>query len=173
MSTKWKQETFEYPLQLQSVNNKIWARYTTKQDFRNLFKRSLCYNCLLSLIQVLLISYLMIWQNPLTIFYLVVPILVFSASIVAQLVKNLPAMQETPVQFLGWEDPLEKGMATHFSILAWRIPRTEEPGRLQFMGSQRIRHDWTTFTFTFILIGTSWSMSIKKSFVGLLDVFEC
>ena len=55
---------------------------------------------------------------------------------VAQLVKNLPAMQETWVQFLGWEDPLEKEMATHSSILAWRIPRTEEPGRLQSMGPQ-------------------------------------
>ena len=61
---------------------------------------------------------------------------IFGASIVAQLVKNLPAMQETWVQFLGWEDPLEKEMATHSSILAWRIPWTEEPGRLQSMGSQ-------------------------------------
>ena len=52
------------------------------------------------------------------------------ASLVAQMVKNLPAMQETWVQSLGWEDPLEKGMATHCSILAWRIPWTEEPGRL-------------------------------------------
>ena len=52
-------------------------------------------------------------------------------SLIAQLVKNTPAMQETPVLFLGWEDPLEKGMATHSSILAWRIPWTEEPGRLQ------------------------------------------
>ena len=52
----------------------------------------------------------------------------------AQMVKNPPAMQETWVQFLGWEDPREKGMAIHFSILAWRIPRTEEPGQLQSMG---------------------------------------
>ena len=52
------------------------------------------------------------------------------ASLVAQRVKNLPAMQETPVRFLGWEDPLEKGMVTHSGILAWRIPLTEEPGRL-------------------------------------------
>ena len=59
----------------------------------------------------------------------------------AQMVKNLPAMQETQVQSLGWEDSLAKGMATHDSILAWRIPRTEEPGRLQSIGSQRIRHD--------------------------------
>ena len=51
-------------------------------------------------------------------------------SLVAQMVKNLPAMQETRVQSLGWEDPLEKGMATHFSILAWKIPWTEEPDRL-------------------------------------------
>ena len=58
------------------------------------------------------------------------------ASLIAQSVKNLPAMQETWVQFLGWEDPLEKEMATHSSILAWRIPWTEEPGGLQSMGSQ-------------------------------------
>ena len=60
----------------------------------------------------------------------------FWASIVVQLVMNLPAMQETQVWFLGWEDPLEKEMATHSSILAWRIPWTEEPGRLLSMGSQ-------------------------------------
>ena len=57
------------------------------------------------------------------------------------MVKNLPAMQETLVQSLGLEDPLEKGTATHSSILAWRIPWTEEPGRLQSMGSQRVGHD--------------------------------
>ena len=57
-------------------------------------------------------------------------------SCVAQSVKNLPAMQETWVQFLGWVDPLEKEMATHSSILAWRIPWTKEPGRLRSMGSQ-------------------------------------
>ena len=62
--------------------------------------------------------------------------------LVAQSVKNLPAMWETQAQFLVWEDPLEKGMATHYSILAWRIPWTEEPGELQSMGSQRVRHDW-------------------------------
>ena len=57
--------------------------------------------------------------------------------LVAEAVKNLPAMQETWVQSLCQEDPLEKGMATHSSILAWRIPWTEEPGRIQSMGSQR------------------------------------
>ena len=60
------------------------------------------------------------------------------------MVRNLPAMQEIQVQSLGWEDPLEKGMATCSSILAWEIPRTEEPGGLQFMGSQRVRHDLMT-----------------------------
>ena len=59
------------------------------------------------------------------------------------MVKNPPAMQETWVQSLGWEDPLEKGKATHPSILAWRIPCTKEPGRLQFMGKQRVGHDWS------------------------------
>ena len=57
------------------------------------------------------------------------------------MVKNLSAVQETWVQFLGQEDPLDKGMAIHSSILAWRIPWTEEPGRLQSMGSQRVRYD--------------------------------
>ena len=58
------------------------------------------------------------------------------ASLIAQLVNHLPAMQETWIRFLGWEDPLEKEMSTHSSILAWRIPWTEEPDRLQSMGSQ-------------------------------------
>ena len=59
----------------------------------------------------------------------------------AQIVKNLPAMQETQVRSLGWKDPLEKGMASHSNILAWRIPWTEEPGGLQSMTSQRVGHD--------------------------------
>ena len=63
------------------------------------------------------------------------------ASLLAQSVKSLPAMQETWVQFLGQEDVLEKGMTTQSSILAWRIPWTEEPGSLQSMGSQRVRHN--------------------------------
>ena len=65
----------------------------------------------------------------------------YPASLVAQMVNNLPAMHETWVQSLGQEDPLEKGMATHSSILAWRIPWTEEPDGLQSMGSQRVGHD--------------------------------
>ena len=60
---------------------------------------------------------------------------------VAQMVTHLPALQETQVQSLGWGDPLEKEVATHSSILAWRIPWTGEPGGLQSMGSQTVRHD--------------------------------
>ena len=70
--------------------------------------------------------------------------LVSFASLVAQTVKQLPIMRETRVRSLGWEDPLEKEMATHSSIVAWRIPWTEEPGGLQSTGSQRVRHDWGT-----------------------------
>ena len=66
------------------------------------------------------------------------------APLVAQMVKNLPARQNTWVRSLDWENRLYKGMATHVSILAWRTPCTEEPGRLQSMGSQRVKHDWRT-----------------------------
>ena len=67
--------------------------------------------------------------------------LLFQASLVAQMVKSLPAMWETQVRSLDWEDPPEKEMETHSSTLAWKIPWTEEPGMLQFMGSQRVGHD--------------------------------
>ena len=75
---------------------------------------------------------------------LLIPLLCLRASLVAQRLKRLPAMWETWVRSLGREDPLEKEMATHSSILAWRIPWTEEPGGLQSMGSQRVGHDWAT-----------------------------
>ena len=64
--------------------------------------------------------------------------------LVAQMVKCLSTMQETRVRSLGWEDPLEKEMAFHSSTIAWKIPWTEEPGRLQSMGLQRVGHDWET-----------------------------
>ena len=70
------------------------------------------------------------------------------ASLVAQMVKNPPAVWETWVQSLGWKELMEKGMAAHSSILAWRIPQTEEPGGLQSMGLQRGRQDWATNTHT-------------------------
>ena len=74
-------------------------------------------------------------------FYLKTCIGIYWASLVAQRLKRLPPMQETQVRSLGRGDPLEKEMVTHSSILAWRIPWTEEPGRLQSMGLQRVGHD--------------------------------
>ena len=70
--------------------------------------------------------------------------------LMAQMLKNLPTVQETQVQSLGRKDPLEKRMATHSSILDWRIPWTEERDRLQFMGPQKVGQDWATNTFTFL-----------------------
>ena len=89
------------------------------------------------------------------------------ASMVAQLVKNLPAMQETPVQFLGWEDPLEKGIVTHSSILAWRIPWTEEHGRLQSMGSQSDTTEWLSLS---LLMDTSSISNRPHSIVDNINV---
>ena len=66
---------------------------------------------------------------------------IYRTSLVAQMVKRLSTMRETQVRSLGWEDPLEEEMAIHSSTLAWKIPWTEEPGRLQSMGSQRVGHD--------------------------------
>ena len=77
-------------------------------------------------------------------------------SLVAQMVKCLPTMQESRVQSLGWEDLLEKEMATHSSILAWKIPMTEEPGRLQPMGLQRVGHNWATYDYDFSEQVTGW-----------------
>ena len=74
----------------------------------------------------------------------------FEASLVAQTVKRLPAVQETWVWSLGQEDPLDKEMPTHSTTLAWKIPWMEEPGRLQSMGSQRVGHDWATSLVTIL-----------------------
>ena len=78
--------------------------------------------------------------------------------VVAQRLKCLPAMRETWVRSLGWEDPLEKDMATHSSILAWEIPWTEEPGGLHSMGSQRVIHDWATSLHFTSESGRSWEL---------------
>ena len=79
------------------------------------------------------------------------------ASLVAQKVKRQSAMQETQVRFLDREDSLEKEMATHSSTLAWKIPRTEKPGRLQSMGSQRVGHDWATSLPVFLPEESPWT----------------
>ena len=89
----------------------------------------------------------------------------------AQMVKNLPVIRETRVGFLGWEDPLKEGMATHSRILAWRIPWTEEPGGLRSTGSQRVKHDWATNIFTFFfhfLINRKHRDATQSNEVGLI-----
>ena len=87
-------------------------------------------------------------------------------SLGAQLVKNLPAIQETQVQSVGQKDPLEKGMATHSSILTWKIPWTEEPGGLPSIGSHRVRQDWATNTLTF-------SSAVVTTHVWLTELLIC
>ena len=88
------------------------------------------------------------------------------AFLVARRVKNPPAKQETWVWFLGWEDPLEKEMATHSSILAWKIPWTEEPGRLQSMGSQWVVHNWAINTTSAIDAGEEVGVRQLREILG-------
>ena len=94
----------------------------------------------------------------------------------AQTVKNLPAVQETQVRSLDREDPLEKGVATHSSILAWRIPWTEEPGVLQSMGSQRVGYDWTVLkTIKMKVIRppmTSFKMTVRAYYAISTSVYK-
>jgi len=92
-------------------------------------------------------------------------ILYIGASLVAQIVKNPTAVHETQVRSLGQEDPLEKEMATHSSILAWRIPWTEEPGGLQSMRSQRVGQDWATNAFSFT--GQRWNSADTREEHGV------
>ena len=107
-----------------------WAIWNCKELYLVVNGCSLCmYVCDLSLSIYIISVYPYLW-----------------VSLVAQMVKNLPEMQETWVWSLNWEDSLEKGMATHSSILAWRIPWTKKPGRLQSMWLQRVGHDWVTHT---------------------------
>ena len=126
-----------------STFNIIWIPLFSSCSITKLMHLTYLISFAFSIILFLKLSFLtwlilvLLWYSYATSFY---P----SISPVAQAVKRLPAMQETWVQSLGQEDPLEKDMATHSSILAWRIPWTEEPARLQSMRSQKIRHDWMT-----------------------------
>ena len=99
------------------------------------------------------------------------------AFLVAQKVKNPPAMQETWLLSLGWEDPLEEGMATHSSILAWRILGTEEPGGLQSMGLQKVGHNWvtkhTSNTFEFFLFLPFLDLCLPSLTVNSSNHIEC
>ena len=110
---------------------------------------------------------------PHLIFYVRVFKITMNYSLVAQMVKHLPAMRETWVRSLGWEDLLEKEMATHSSTLAWRIPRTEEPGRLQSMGSQRVGHDERLqFPFTVYIMASTREHEAFEFFSNIFN-FEC
>ena len=91
---------------------------------------------------------------------------------VAQTVKNLPAMKETWVWSLGREDPLEKGMTTHSSIIAWRILWTEDPSGLQFMGLQRVRLDWVTKAITFSPTETQITLKYADSKFAKYNLIE-
>ena len=90
----------------------------------------------------------------------------------AQMVNNLPAVEETLIQSLGQKDPLEMGIAPYSSIFAWRIPWIEDPGGLQSMGLQRVGHDWTTNTFTFLFLPELlyWEKTNDQSFQALLEM---
>ena len=90
----------------------------------------------------------------------------------AQTVKHLPTMRETRVQFLGWEDLLEKEIAIHFSILAWKIPWTEKPSRLQSMGLQRVGHDWGTSLSLFLGGSNSKESACNVGDPGLIPVLR-
>ena len=96
----------------------------------------------------------------------------YRASVVAQMVKNFPAMWETWVRFLGWEDHLEEGMATHSSILAWRMPWTEEPGGLQSMVLQRVGHDSVTKHSTVINVSLIYLLPPAKFCLVKLWFFQ-
>ena len=89
----------------------------------------------------------------------------FRGNLMAQTVKHLPTVWETWVQFLGQEDLLEKEMATQSSILAWKIPCTEEPGRLQSMGSQRVRYDWATSLHFSVTLNNLSNINLNDKFI--------
>ena len=90
----------------------------------------------------------------------------FETSLVAQTVKHLPTMWKNWVRSLGWEDPLEKKTATHPSTLAWKVLWTEDPGRLQSLGSHRVGHDWLNFGFSFLFILVHWFLICWYSFLS-------
>ena len=97
-------------------------------------------------------------------------IYIYIYTVVAQTVKHLSTMRETWVRSLGWEDPLEKEMAIHSRTIAWKIPWTEEPGRLQSMGSQRVRHNWVT-SLIHSLTGASLVAQLVKNLPAMQETW--
>ena len=123
------------------VKQRIVLKQKKNQAFAGWIETRLDFGGLVTALSHATLSFSMFLSPLRTIFFPSI-----EASLVAQLVKNLPAIQESQVQSLGQEDPLEKEMATYFRILAWRIPWTEDLGRLQSMGPQRVRYDCAIFT---------------------------
>ena len=111
----------------------------------------------------MLISFLRLFFPLLWVMCFCLPTSFSPTSLVAQLVKNLPAVQETQVRFLGREDALEKEMATHTSILAWEIPWTEKPGGLQSMGSQELDLTYRLSHYHFLFISLNHTFSVSFS----------
>ena len=132
---------------VEALSRRFLCPYGKSPSFFELFITFLAVDCSRLLLYFAWSS--TFWDQPFlleTLVHLVGKWFLERASLVSQMVKNLPAMQETWIWSLGWEDPLEKGMDTHSSILAWRIPWTGEAGGLQFMGSQRVGHVWVAKT---------------------------
>ena len=144
--------------------NLLW-RISTKKI--SAFRYTFCEH---PITKVFHIGLIFKWENIPYLFYIKAINTLYTtikASLVAQRLKHLPAMWETWVRSLGRKDPLEKEKATHSSILAWRIPWTKEPGRLQSVGSQRVRHDWET-SLSFLSFSLSFCTAIKRITHSLL-----
>ena len=131
-----------------------------------------------SLIRLFNLPKLMVTTDLFTVFTSLskaVVLLLSGTTLVAQMVKSLPAMRETCIRFLGWEDPLEKGMVIHSSVLAWRIPRSEEPGawRVTVHGLQRVGRDCVTNTHTQYVAFSYWFVLLSNMhlmFIVSLDM---
>ena len=117
-----------------------WSDLAAAAAVHSVFNSRRCFFLLLPPIKAPELLFIFFYQS----FFLSSSTLYLGASLVAQTVKRLLAMRETQVRSLGWEDPLEKEMATHSSTLTWKVPWTKEPGRLESMGLQRVGHDWVT-----------------------------
>ena len=135
--TRWNHETIRFNSSQENRNQKRQFDSTSSLSRALLLTKEILASASLVLELPAPPTHCSPWQ------LFVAPLLLCGASLV-KLVKNPPAVQETQVQSLGGKDPLEKEMATHSSILAWKIPWTEQPGGLQSMKSQRVRHDWAT-----------------------------
>ena len=146
---------YSVPLTLQQATVDLRPHWRLPDTHRKVWLNLLWRSLLLSLgpgaHKVLFAPSELLWWVWSLIINMILPLLPSCwASLVTQMVKSLPAVQDTWVWCLGWEDLLEKEMATHSSGLAWKIPWTGDPGGLQSIGSQRVRHNWATSLFSIL-----------------------